>query len=52
MKLWKKLQSPFALGVQGFLLGGLLFFTLQPLAGEPAPAPSRDGGSMLSNLQA
>ena len=26
-KIWKKLQHPFALGVQGFLAGGLLFWT-------------------------
>ncbi len=48
-RLWKKLQSPFSLVVQGFLLGGILFFTLDPFA-EPAPVPS-GGGSMLSNLQ-
>ena len=27
MKVWKKLQNPFALGAQGFLAGGLLFWT-------------------------
>ena len=26
-KIWKKLQNPFALGAQGFLAGGLLFWT-------------------------
>lgn len=26
-KFWKKLQSPFALVAQGFVAGGLVFFT-------------------------
>jgi len=26
MKLWKKLQNPFVLVGQGFVLGGVLFF--------------------------
>jgi hypothetical protein len=27
MKIWNKLQNPFALVVQGFAVGGLLFWT-------------------------
>ena len=49
-RLSKRLQGPVALGAQGFLLGCLLFFTVQPFAVEPTPA--RAGGSMLSNLEA
>ena len=50
MKLSKKLQSPFALVVQGFLMGAFLFFAVQPLTGtEPAPPPA--GESVLSDLQ-
>ena len=41
MTLWKKLQNPFVLVGQGFVLGGVLFFathanSLQASAGEPA----------------
>ena len=50
-RLLKRLQGPVALGAQGFLLGCLLFFTLQPFATEPVPARS-GGGSMLANLHA
>ena len=35
MNVWKKLQNPFALVVQGFVVGGMLFWTTQ---GRP-PAP-------------
>ena len=50
-RLWKRLQNPFALVVEGFLIGALLFFTFHPFA-EAAPAAARDGGgSLLSNLQ-
>jgi hypothetical protein len=38
MNLWKKLQNPFALVGQGFVLGGLLFFVAHQA--EAAPAPS------------
>ena len=52
MKLSKTLQSPVALIVEGFVAGGILFFTLQPLERAqreaPAPAPAE---SVLSTLQ-
>lgn len=38
MKVWNKLQNPFALVVQGFVVGGLLFWTTQGQASAPAPA--------------
>jgi hypothetical protein len=37
VKVWNKLQNPFALVVQGFVVGGLLFWTTQGQAGPPAP---------------
>ena len=37
VKFWKKLQNPFALVVQGFFVGGLLFWTTQGQASQPAP---------------
>ena len=48
--MWKRLQNPFALVAEGFLLGALLFFTLHPFA-EAAPVAASDSGSLLSNLQ-
>jgi hypothetical protein len=52
MRLSKTLQSPVALVVQGFVAGGILFFTLQPIAAaeREAPAPS-NAPSVLSTLQ-
>ena len=37
MYLLKKLQNPFALVIQGFVIGGLLFWTTQ---GEATPRPA------------
>ena len=39
-KLLAKLQNPFALVGQGFVLGGALFFALQADSSEAAPAPA------------
>ena len=42
MKIWKKLQNPFALVAQGFVLGGLIFLATH--AGSPearAAAPAQ-----------
>jgi hypothetical protein len=36
----KKLQHPFALVVQGFVAGGVLFWTTQGQASQPAAAPA------------
>lgn len=38
MNVLKKLQNPFALVVQGFIVGGVLFWTTQGQATQ-APAP-------------
>jgi hypothetical protein len=52
MNLSKKLQSLPALIIEGFVAGGILFFTLQPLerVQRDAPAPS-SAPSVLSTLQ-
>ena len=41
MKLLKKLQNPFALVGQGFVLGGIIFFATHAdsIAASPTPAP-------------
>ena len=38
MNVLKKLQNPFALVVQGFVVGGLLFWTTQGQASQPTAA--------------
>ena len=48
---WKKLQSPTALVAQGFIAGGILFFTLQPVAQAERESPQPSGVSVLSTLQ-
>ena len=44
MKLWKKLQNPYALVAQGFVVGGFLFFATRAdmLDARPsAPLPQK-----------
>ena len=52
MSLSKKMQSLPALVLEGFVAGGILFFTLQPLerAEREAPSPAQ-GQSVLATLQ-
>ena len=51
MSMSKKLQSLPALVLEGFGAGGILFFTLQPVAAaREAPAPTSEP-SVLSTLQ-
>ena len=40
MKIWKKLQHPFALVGQGFVLGGILFFATHVDSIQASPAPA------------
>jgi hypothetical protein len=40
MNIWKKLQNPFALVGQGFVLGGVLFFATHADSISAAPAPT------------
>jgi hypothetical protein len=45
VKLLKQLQNPYALVVQGFLVGGLLFWTTQ---GDAAPQPAAPTASIVA----
>jgi hypothetical protein len=47
-----KLQSPVALILQGFVAGGILFFTLNPPAGVERPPSTIGESSVLDTLQA
>lgn len=50
MNVWKKLQNPFVLVFQGFLAGGLLFWTTQGEANpRPAPAPVSSLAAVSAN---
>ena len=51
MKLWNKLQSPGALVIEGFLLGALLFLTLEPLGTADEPVTPAAAESVLSTLE-
>lgn len=45
VKLLKQLQNPYALVLQGFLVGGLLFWTTQ---GDAAPQPVVHAASIIA----
>ena len=45
MYLLKKLQNPFALVLQGFVIGGLLFWTTQ---GEATPQPAMHAHAIVA----
>lgn len=40
MTFWKKLQNPFALVGQGFVLGGILFFAFHGTSEASVAAPT------------
>jgi hypothetical protein len=42
MKWLKKLNNPFVLGIEGFLVGAVLFFATHPEAAEQRMAPAAD----------
>jgi hypothetical protein len=46
VNLLKKLQNPFALVVQGFVVGGLLFWAAQ---GEATPRPAVHASAVFAN---
>ena len=48
----KRLDSPLALAVQGFLLGAALFFTLDPLDRDQPPRQQPAEESILADIQA
>jgi hypothetical protein len=45
VRLLKQLQNPYALVLQGFLVGGLLFWTTQ---GDAAPQPVTHTASIIA----
>ncbi len=51
MKIWKKLQNPFVLVGQGFVLGGALFFATHPDSLSASPAPALAADSVLAAAQ-
>ena len=51
MKIWKKMESPLALIVQGFVAGAVLFVTLQPLAVADRESQGTSEGSVLESLK-
>ena len=52
MKFWKKLQNPFVLVAQGFLLGGVLFFATTNDSLEASSSAAQPAGSVLTSIQA
>ena len=53
MKMGKTLQTPLALVLQGFAMGAVLFFTLDPFAATaPPPPPPPAGESILAGVEA
>ena len=45
----RKLQNPFALVVQGFIVGGVLFWTTQGQASQAPAAPAPIAASISAN---
>ena len=50
MNVLKKLQNPFALVVQGFVVGGVLFWTTQGQAAQPRRRAGADRWRHLRQL--
>ena len=50
MKLLKKMQNPFVLVGQGFVLGGILFFALHAESLLASPAPAQPAASLVVSL--
>ena len=48
MTFWKKLQNPFVLVGQGFVLGGVLFFATHAESHHAAPAAGAAAASLVS----
>jgi hypothetical protein len=51
MKLWKKLQNPYALVGQGFVLGGILFFATHPASLLAASPAAHSPSSIISSIE-
>ncbi|MGZ8282776.1 MAG: hypothetical protein ACXWUN_07465 [Allosphingosinicella sp.] len=52
MELWKKLQNPYALVGQGFVLGGALFFATHPASLQASSSPSLTPDSVITTVEA
>ena len=52
MKLWKKLQNPWALVGQGFVLGGILFFATHPDSLLASPRADTAPTSLAASISA
>ena len=52
MSLLKKLQNPYALVGQGFVLGGLIFFATNADALQASAKPIASAGSLLPSAEA
>jgi hypothetical protein len=50
MKLRKRLQNPFALVGQGFVLGGILFFATHAESLLASPAPAHPSPSLVETV--
>lgn len=50
MKLWKKMQNPYVLVGQGFVLGGILFFATHPESLLADPGDARPAIHQISDL--
>ena len=50
MKMWKRLQNPFALVGQGFVLGGILFFATHAESLLASTSPAQPSASLLSSV--
>ena len=51
MKYLKRLQNPFVLVGQGFVLGGILFFATHPESLLAAPVAAAPAESVISTLE-
>ena len=50
MKLRKRLQNPFALVGQGFVLGGVLYFATHAESLLASPAPAQPSASLVETV--
>ena len=50
MKLLKRMQNPFALVGQGFVLGGVLFFATHAESLLASPAPAQPSASLVMTV--
>ncbi len=51
MKIWKKLQNPFLLVGQGFVLGGAVFFATHSASLEASTSPSLEPAPVVQPVR-